>query len=267
MKKLYREESAGNFFRKKSIKALKKEFEHYKNECDIDCFYFWADTFFSYTDKEFDEFIEMYSDIKIPFWCQTRPETINEEQIGKLRGVGLHRMSIGIEHGNEEFRKKVLNRRMSNKTIIRALEIVADYSLPASCSVNNIIGFPAETPALAMDTIELNRQIADKVDTMSCSVFMPYHGTPLRELSLKLGFIEEDTATHSLSGEPVLNMPQFPTERVKRLFKTFNLYAKFDKSRWPEIKIAEGVSPQAEGVFKRLRKEYIEQYFSKEVVR
>ena len=260
--KLYRESNAGSFFRKKYKDMVKKELEFYRDEWGADYFYLWADTLFAYTDKEFNEFIEMYKDIGVPFWCQTRPETVTEDKIRKLTEVGLHRITLGIEHGNREFREKVLNRRMSNEVIIKAVDIIENYSLPAGLSVDNIVGFPTETPKLAMDTLELNRKIADKVDNMNCFAFVPYHGTVLRDLSVKLGFIEEDTPTTCLTGDPVLNMPKFPKEKIKGIIRTFSLYAKFDRSRWREIEIAEKFTPEGEQMFQKLREEYIEKYFT-----
>lgn len=261
--KLYKESGAGNFLRKKSFKSVRRELEFYKNECKAEYFYFWADTFFAYTDKEMDEFVEMYKDIALPFWCQTRPETVTEKRISKLRDVGLHRISIGIEHGNEEFRAKIVNRKVKNDVIINAITIISDCSLPAGVSVNNIVGFPTETPELAMDTIELNRKIADKVDTMNCYAFVPYHGAPLRDLSVKLGYINDDTQTSCLTGDPVLNMPQFPKEKIKGIMRTFSLYARFDKSRWNEIAIAEKFTEEGNRMFEKLRKEYTKKYFLK----
>lgn len=259
--RLYRQLHGANFFRKKSIDVVKKELELYIKEWGAEYFYFWADSFFTYTEKELNEFIDMYKDIGIPFWCQTRPETVNEATVKKLRAVGLHRMSIGIEHGNEEFRRKIVNRVLSNKVIIRATDIIADYSLPAGLSVNNIVGFPTETPELAMDTIKLNQKIADNVDTMNCYAFVPYHGAPLRDLSVKFGYIEDDAPTNCLTGDPVLNMPQFPKEKIKGIIRTFSLYARFDNSRWNEIAIAEQFTTEGDRIFNKLRGEYIERYF------
>ena len=263
---LHNTEHAGNYFRRRSVNMVKRELEFYKNSWGAEYFYFWADTFFAYTDKEFDEFVEMYDNIRIPFWCQARPEQITEERIRQLRSVGLHRMALGIEHGNEEFRRRVVNRKTSNKVIIKAFEIISDNALPAGVSVNNIVGFPTETPELAMDTIELNRSIADKVDTMNCYAFTPFHGTPLRELSVKMGYIEEDTFTGCLTGEPVLNMPQFPKERIKGLMRTFSLYVRCGKDMWGDIRIAENFMPEGERMFNKLREEYIHKYFSTESV-
>lgn len=260
--KLYKDVGAGNYFRKKNMDAVKKEIEFYKNDWGAEYFYFWADTFFTYTTKEFDEFIEMYKDIGIPFWCQTRPETVTEERVKKLRAVGLHRMTVGIEHGNEEFRRKVLKRDVKNETIIRAIDTIVDFALPAGISVNNIVGFPTETRSLAIDTIELNRKIADKIDTMNCYAFVPYSGTPLRELSVKLGFIKEDVPTSCLTGDPILDMLEFSKENIKGIIRTFSLYARFDRARWDEIKLAERPTPEGDVKLQELRKEYILRYFS-----
>jgi len=263
---LYNDASAETHFRKKSINMVRREIEFYINDCAAEYFYFWADTFFAYTDKEFDEFVDMYNDFKNPFFCQARPEQITENRIRQLRNVGLHRMALGIEHGNEEFRRKIINRKVSNEVILKAFEIISDYALPAGVSVNNIVGFPTETPELAMDTVELNRSIADKVDTMNCYAFTPFHGTPLRELSIKLGYIEEDTFTGCLTGEPALNMPQFPKERIKGIMRAFSLYVRNDKGLQDDIKIAESFTPEGERMFKKLREEYIKNHFSAETV-
>jgi radical SAM superfamily enzyme YgiQ (UPF0313 family) len=265
-RELYREAQSGNFLRKKSIDVVRKELDYYKSEWDIEYVYFSADTFLSFTEKEFDEFVEMYSNFRIPFWCQTRPETITREKIRKLRDVGLHRIAIGVEHGNEEFRKRIINRSVKNATIVNAFNIVSECSLPAGISVNNIVGFPTETPQLAMDTIELNRMVADQIDTMNCYAFTPFHGTPLRELSVKMGYIDEDTFTGCLTGEPVLNMPLFPKEKIKGIMRTFSMYVRFDKSRWKEIEIAEKFTPEGEEVFRELREEYIKNHFSAETL-
>lgn len=260
--RLYRDEGAGRFFRKKSMDGVRRELEFYKRQWRAEYFYFWADTFFAYSDREFDAFIEMYRDIGIPFWCQTRPETVTEERVNRLRAVGLHRMSVGIEHGNEQFRRKIINRRVSNDTIVRAVEIIAGAALPAGISVNNIVGFPTETRALAMDTIELNRRIATRIDTMNCYAFVPYHGAPLRDVSVRLGYLADQSPTSCLTGEPVLDMPQFPKDEIKGIMKTFSLYVRFDRSRWGEIQQAERNTPNGVAIFERLREEYIQTYFA-----
>ena len=160
-----------NFYRKKRMDLVYKELKYFKDVEKVQYNYFWADTFLGMSNKEFDEFCEMYSDIKLPFWIQTRPETVTDYNMKRLKSVGLHRISFGIEHGNEEFRKKILDRRWKNKDIIDKLKIPKIYDIPFSA--NNITGFPTETKKLAFDTIELNRQI----DADNANIYALFHFT------------------------------------------------------------------------------------------
>ena len=96
-----------NFYRKKRMELVYKELKFFKEKHKVEYNYFWADTFLGMSNNELDEFCEMYKEINLPFWMQTRPETITDYNIKKLKEVGLHRISFGVEHGNEEFRKKI----------------------------------------------------------------------------------------------------------------------------------------------------------------
>ena len=95
--------------------------------------------------------------MKLPFWIQTRPETITEERIKLLKKMNVSNINVGIEHGNEKYRKEMLQRAMSNDLIISALKILDNANIPVT--VNNILGFPDETRELVFDTINLNRSI------------------------------------------------------------------------------------------------------------
>ena len=155
--RLYEENTNASFFRKKRMDLVYKELLYFKEELGVEYNYFWADTFLAMNMTEFEEFCEMYSEIKLPFWMQTRPETVTDYKIRKLASVGLHRISFGIEHGNEDFRTRVIDRRWKNDDIVEALKIPHRYDV--QFSVNNITGFPTETRRLALDTVELNRRI------------------------------------------------------------------------------------------------------------
>lgn len=198
----------------------------------------------------------MYSEFKIPFWCQARPEDITREKIEKLMQVGLFRMAIGVEHGNEDFRRRVLKRNVSNERIINALKIVSDIGLPFS--VNNIIGFPYETREMTFDTIELNRQI--KTNSRNAYSFSPFHGTPLREIAEKEGYIEKGLIARSLTRPTLLNMPQYPPEQIEGMRRCFVLYVNMPKDRWPEIEKAENQTPEGDEIWRSLNKECSENY-------
>ena len=247
---------SGKFFRKKSMKLIKEEIESHIKKWKVEYIYFWADTFLAWSNNEFEEFIEMYKDIKLPFWCQTRIETITRDKFVKLKDVGLNRITFGMEHGNEKFRREVVKRNYSNKLAIELMRIPTELDIPFS--VNNIIGFPGETRELAFDTIELNRQF--KSDDTSCSILVPFHGTEIRRVAEEKGYIEKDSifTISNTSEDSVLNMPQWPKQDIINLRNTFAMYVKFPKSRWPEIKVAE----TNKDVHKKLSDEFIETYWS-----
>ena len=256
--KLYEEKAGGGFFRKKKMSVVYKELRYLKDDLGCEYNYFWADTFLALNNREFDEFCEMYADIRLPFWMQTRPETISDYKISRLAEVGLHRISFGIEHGNEAFRRKMLDRRWKNEDIEKALRIPHKYGI--QFSLNNITGFPEETRELAMDTVELNRRIVD-ADNANIYSFVPFHGTPLRTLCESKGLVDSRTIAKSLTDKPMLNMPQYPVEEIEGLKKCFVLYVKLPKSRWPDIRKAEGSSKADQEIYEDLKQEYMDKFF------
>ena len=244
-----------SFFRKKSMNLVKTEIDNHIKKHHVEYIYFWADTFLAWTDKELEEFCEMYSHIKLPFWCQTRIETVEKEKFRMLKEVGLDRVTFGLEHGNEKFRREVVKREYSNEDAVKKLKIVSNLDI--TYSINNIIGFPDETRELAFDTIELNRQFDS--DNTSCSILVPFHGTELHEICVKKGYLDPDTiCAVSNSGESILNMPQWDKKDMTRLRDVFAMYIKFPKSRWPEIKQAETDQELCAG----LRDEFVKTYWS-----
>lgn len=215
--KMYREHNAGMFFRKKSMKNIENELLFLIKKWNAEYVYFLSDTFLAINDKEFDEFIRIYKKIRLPFWMQTRPETLTQERANRLREVGCHRVSMGLEHGNEEFRKKMLMKNFKNEQMIMASEYLKSAGIPLS--INNIIGFPDETRELIFDTINLNRQMI--FDTTNAYTFTPFYGTYLHNYCVEKGYIQPDTIAGCLTKDTVVNMPQLPREEIVGLMRTF----------------------------------------------
>jgi len=244
------------FFRKQRTDLIRREISTCIDRYKADSFYFWADTFLAWSDHEFNEFCEMYSEFKLPFWIQTRPETVKADRFRKLQEVGLLRVAFGVEHGNHSFRQRILNRSIRNETIIEKLKVVTDMGIPIS--VNNIMGFPTETRELVFDTIELNRHF--KSDGINAYSFTPFHGTPLRKLAEKLGYVEKGVLARSITAPTLLSMPEFPKEEIEGVRRCFVLYVKMPKERWPEIRSAEDLTPDGDALFRKLKDECLEHY-------
>ena len=254
---LHNENKAGRFFRKKRMDKVHEELAYLVSRWNAEYVYFPADTFLAWSDEEFRAFIQMYSEFKLPFWMQTRPETITEENVALLKSVGCHRVSLGIEHGNERFRREIVNRPIDNKSLVEKTNMIGK-EIPVS--VNNITGFPTETRDLAFDTVRMNREL--QVDTMNCYTFMPYHGTPLRDLAIRKGYLDANALTCSLTAGSILDMPQYSRSEIRGVAKCFSLYARLPETLWPRIERAQKDDEEGNRIFAELREEYISRYFN-----
>ena len=261
---LFKKNIGKTYYRSRTMESIRREMDFLIKTWKPEYMYFTADTFLAWSPKQFDEFVETYSDYKLPFWIQTRAETITPYYLKKLKEVGLHRMSIGLEHGNEKFRKEVVSRNYPNAVIIKAFNIAANLDIPVTA--NNIIGFPYENRELAFDTIELNRKVADCIDTANCNAFTPFHGTKMRGMALEAGYIDNEVIGECLNAGSILNMPDFPSNEIKGLMRTFNLYLRYPRSAWPEIRLAEENTPKGNAIFEKYREEFISEWYSGESV-
>lgn len=252
-----RENNQGYFVRRKSIAALRREIEAIIKRYNPEFFYINDDAFMARPKREIVEFAEMYRDIKIPFWFQTRFEGVNAEKLDWLLEIGCYRISFGLEHGNEKFRQEKLRRRMTNEFILKKSQIVAEAGIPYT--LNIIIGFPYETRELVFDSIRLSREI-DTFDSLSVNVFVPYHGTPLREMAIKEGWLDPNRQTTSVIAESILEMPPpyLSGAEILSLQRVFPLYVRMPESRYPEIERAESFDKEGDAIFESLSAEFYE---------
>ena len=233
-----KDEGLGNFLRRKSMSVLRDELAEYVDRLDPGFFYFMDDSFLARPKREIYEFCDMYEEFKLPFWFNTRAENCEPELLARLLEVGCYRMSASVECGNEEYRYKVLRRKISNEELIRRFTTVADSGLAFSIDV--MIGMPGETRELVMDSVEMIRSIRG-YDALTVSVFVPYHGTVLRQVALNNGWLLEESISsqgHSQS-QLIMPPPYLNADQIQSLTPVFPLYCYFPKSEWGNIQRAE----------------------------
>jgi radical SAM superfamily enzyme YgiQ (UPF0313 family) len=250
-----KENDQGYFLRRKSMQNLRSEIEHMIERHNPEFFYINDDAFMARPKPEIMQFAEMYRDIKIPFWFQTRFEDVDAEKLAWLKEVGCYRISFGLEHGNEQFRREKLLRRMTNDFILEKAQVVTDAGIPFT--LNNIIGLPYETRELFFETVRLNRQIGT-FDSLSVNVFVPYHGTSMRDMALKEGWLDPNRQTTSVISESILEMPSpyLSGEEILSLQRVFPLYVSMPESRYPEIQRAETFDNEGNAIFETLSAEF-----------
>jgi len=123
-------------------------------------------------------FSQLYKkDFKNPFRCNTTASAVTDENVKILKEMNCAEVWIGIESGDEQYRKKILKKNISDEQIAKAFNTVHKYDLKAVSF--NIMGCPGETVKDIKKTMELNRRC--RVFHTSCSLFVPFPGTSLYE--------------------------------------------------------------------------------------
>ena len=198
-------------------------------------------------------------DFKIPFWMNTRCETMTEKRAEKLEDMNMLRMSFGIEHGNEQYRKDVLKRSLTNDRMRTAFELTSGKKYITNG--NYIIGMPEENRELVFDSVKFTRTLPEDVEKTGAFIFAPYHGTPLRDLAVERGYIKDPDSICDITRpeDSMLDQPQLPKEELVGLARTFGLYQTLPESQWKYIKEAEGDTKNAADLRKKLLKDYADQ--------
>lgn len=247
----------GGYFREKAIPVLLREMRDKKRRYGLEFAYLVAESFLTTSRRRLEEFAAGYPAVGLPFWVEARPESITREKVRLLEACGCEGISIGVESGNEEFRRQFMNRNIPNDRIVRAMEVLAASRL--RISANNVIGFPTETRDLVFETIELNRRFP-RVEGVMCALYNPYHGTRLREIAEERGYIDPTTLAGDYRKETPMRMEHLAPDELRGLQRTFPLYVKFPRARWPEVRRAEALDAEGDRVFAALAAEYRERF-------
>jgi len=246
--------SKGHWFRRKSMKKIKKELDRYVSEYNPEFVYIMSESFLAGSLERVEAFFDVYNNFAIPFWFNTRPEDVTREKVVLVKAGNCARISIGIESGNEVYRKNVMHRKVSNERILEAAAILHEYDM--SFSVNIIIGLPNETREMIFDSIELARRV--KADGVSTHIYSPFHGTELRDISIRQGYIKEDLIADDFFQSYLLQGGPLNAEEIAGLFRTIPLYVRFPKSEYTRIQRAEKFDEEGNRIFSEFRAKFYE---------
>ena len=279
------------YYRERSVDRFVEEIIYLRDKHDVEYIYIGDETIMTTSKKRFQDFMDKYpttaksngngktngngngSHMKgLPFWCETRPESMTYERVKGFVDVGMAAVNIGVESGNEEFRRTKLHRNVTNERMIRG---IADaIKANANIGANVIIGFPGETKDMIFETIDLvraARQVAsdqlgeekaiEKLSSM-IHLYQPYSGTPLRQEAIDMGLIPEDYISGDYRMDSI-GTGKMSGDELKGLQRTFNLYVDNPKQLWDDIKIAEKFTDEGNAKFAEYAKKYQLKHFGR----
>lgn len=165
----------------------------------------------------YQEFGKLYKQImNLPTIIATRPEAVTPELIEILKDMDCISVSVGIEVGNENQRKQMLKRNVSNYTIKQAFELLHRAGIRTSSY--NMMGFPDDTRELIFETIKLNQEC--KPDYINVSIACAEPKTKLREYCEKHGLLETEAIVH-YSRKSVIKNEKLSKNELWKIFRSF----------------------------------------------
>ncbi|MEE9525307.1 MAG: radical SAM protein [Candidatus Woesearchaeota archaeon] len=132
------------------------------------------------------EFMNIFKkEINLPFVINAHINSVNEEKLIALKKNNCHLLGIGVECANENIRKEILNRHMSNQQIREKIKLIKKIGVRLMNYI--MFGFPTETKQNVIETLKLNSE--SQPDIVRSSIFFPCEGTELYSICEKLELI------------------------------------------------------------------------------
>jgi anaerobic magnesium-protoporphyrin IX monomethyl ester cyclase len=125
-------------------------------------------------------------EVGLPFSCASRPELVDDERMTALKKAGCFEVGIGVETGNEELRRNVLNRKIDNATIERAFGICHSHGL--NIYAFQMTGVPHETPKTIMDSVDLYARLRPRL--IRNGIYQPLPKTRLGDYCAQKGMVD-----------------------------------------------------------------------------
>ena len=175
--------------RTKNIDYAIEEISILKERYSLEMLRFWDETFLALPMKYLKEFAQSYkAEIALPFTIETTANTVTVEKAKLIADMGCQSASIGVETSDEEYRKTVLGKNISNNTYSKAFSILRDHNVR---TVGNFMFLLPEQPKGDMYQNILNAQNWE-LDTAAPRYFFPYQGTELRDYCIENGLVNWD---------------------------------------------------------------------------
>lgn len=205
----------GSFYRWRSPMHIIGELTHLAKSVTINRVLFCDEQFPLELEwlKEFRDKYKAYCGA--PFQITSSAERLETPSvIDILRDVGCDTIVLGIETGNETFRRRIAERNLKNEQILRLAAQLQRANI--KLKTTNMVGLPLETQELVKETFNLNAQL--KPEVIKVRVYYPVPGTSLYHYCRQQKYLKTDSLPVR-PYESVLALPFMSAESIKTAFE------------------------------------------------
>jgi anaerobic magnesium-protoporphyrin IX monomethyl ester cyclase len=155
-------------------------------EYRIEAVRFRDDNFFTNRDRAF----EIVEKLDIPFFASARVDYVDRAFVTRLNRTRCFQLFFGFESGSDRILGEVLEKGVSVRTIISAVQMFARCNSSIQITGLFMFAIPTETYHEFLQTIRLSSLLLDIYPKLSfgSGVYRPYPGTPLYRMAIESGF-------------------------------------------------------------------------------
>ncbi len=176
-----------NYIRHFEVDQLMQEIDYLQQNYQNISMFILDDDLFTFYREYVEQFCAAYKKISaLPFVVNAHVGFFEKRRARYLADAGCKIVKFGVESGSERIRRQILQRRMKNESIVRAIKTAHQYGLHTSVFL--MIGLPDETHDDVMATIQLMAKA--KPGRYRWSFFFPFPGTKAYELSAEGNHID-----------------------------------------------------------------------------
>ncbi len=175
-----------NYIRHFEVNQMIAEIEYLLRHYHNISMFILDDDLFTFYREYVKQFCAAYKKTcSLPFVVNAHVGFFDDQRARYLAEANCSIVKFGVESGSERIRRLILQRRMKNEKIIRAIKTAHQYGLHTSIFL--MIGLPGETRADVMATIRLMAEAGP--GRYRWSFFFPFPGTKAYELSKQGDYI------------------------------------------------------------------------------
>jgi hypothetical protein len=160
----------------------------------------WDDAFTA-NKRWLNEFLAYYiMEIKLPFRCLTHPKLIDDITARNLRRAGCYTIDMGIQTGNENLRREILNRKETNEEFLKACKAIKDAGI--KLVIDHIFEIPKESYWTNKESYELYRMA--KPDLIHCFKLLYFPKSKIADIALEQGILTQEDIDNINEGKFVV---------------------------------------------------------------
>jgi radical SAM superfamily enzyme YgiQ (UPF0313 family) len=178
----------GKYVRKRSPENIIAEMKMLASGGMGEKFELW-DELFATRREWVEEFCGRYrEEIGSPYAVLLRVDEAKDWLLEMLYESGCRLLLIGVEVGNEEFRRKVLKKRFSNSDALRVFHKCREMGMDTFAFF--MFGLPGEDMDMIEESVDFARKLAPTY--FAPQIFYPLVGTELYDMALEQGMLPEE---------------------------------------------------------------------------